>query len=287
MWSQDSDVIIKEEQDAVSSDQDSPRAFDHPLQGSNYHDLNYGVTVTLTPSEGYDYLEPGDSPHLETLQPLPSFHCLPTSPSRKQLDYIPVSLSEFINNTAAGGDSPDSSSCQPLPQPGLTTGGAGRRKRTTSGSSGSSGTSSTSRHVKRRRPPISQEELMVQRNQANVRERQRTKNLNDAFSTLREIVPTLPSDKLSKIQTLRLASRYIDFLKQVLDDGGQQEYTSGGGGGGRHTTSFSARAGQQPDYEPRGHTGFSVREELSHSFNVWRMDMDYRSPDSTSPVHSQ
>ena len=50
---------------------------------------------------------------------------------------------------------------------------------------------------------------------ANVRERQRTKSLNDAFSTLREIVPTLPSDKLSKIQTLRLASKYIGFLKQV------------------------------------------------------------------------
>lgn len=161
MWSQDSDVIIKEEQD-ISSDQDSPRALD-PLHGTNYHDLNYGVTVTLTQSEGYDYLEPGDSPHLETLQPLPSFHCLPSSPSRKQLEYIPVSLSEFINNT--GGNSPDSS-CQPLPQPGLTS-CSGRRKRTTSGSSCSSGTSSTSRNIKRRRPPISQEELMVQRNQGN------------------------------------------------------------------------------------------------------------------------
>ena len=50
---------------------------------------------------------------------------------------------------------------------------------------------------------------------ANVRERQRTKNLNEAFSSLREIVPTLPSDKLSKIQTLRLASKYIDFLNHV------------------------------------------------------------------------
>lgn len=42
---------------------------------------------------------------------------------------------------------------------------------------------------------------------ANVRERQRTQNLNDAFQSLRKIVPTLPSDKLSKIQTLKLATR--------------------------------------------------------------------------------
>jgi len=55
-----------------------------------------------------------------------------------------------------------------------------------------------------------------QRVMANVRERQRTQSLNDAFTQLRKIIPTLPSDKLSKIQTLRLATRYIDFLYQVL-----------------------------------------------------------------------
>jgi hypothetical protein len=54
-----------------------------------------------------------------------------------------------------------------------------------------------------------------QRVLANVRERQRTQSLNDAFASLRNIIPTLPSDKLSKIQTLKLASRYIDFLYQV------------------------------------------------------------------------
>ncbi|KAJ8397334.1 hypothetical protein AAFF_G00441680 [Aldrovandia affinis] len=60
------------------------------------------------------------------------------------------------------------------------------------------------------------EDLQTQRVMANVRERQRTQSLNDAFASLREIIPTLPSDKLSKIQTLRLAARYIDFLYQVL-----------------------------------------------------------------------
>lgn len=52
---------------------------------------------------------------------------------------------------------------------------------------------------------------------ANVRERQRTESLNDAFEKLRKIVPTLPSDKLSKIQTLRLETDYIRFLYQLLN----------------------------------------------------------------------
>ncbi|CAG2180658.1 unnamed protein product, partial [Oppiella nova] len=60
------------------------------------------------------------------------------------------------------------------------------------------------------------DEMQNQRILANVRERQRTQSLNQAFSQLRKIIPTLPSDKLSKIQTLKLASRYIQFLYQVL-----------------------------------------------------------------------
>lgn len=52
---------------------------------------------------------------------------------------------------------------------------------------------------------------------ASVRERQRTESLNDAFEKLRKIVPTLPSDKLSKIQTLKLATYYIKFLYSVLE----------------------------------------------------------------------
>lgn len=70
-----------------------------------------------------------------------------------------------------------------------------------------------------RRKSQSFEELQSQRVQANVRERQRTQSLNEAFASLRKIIPTLPSDKLSKIQTLKLAARYIDFLYQVLHCG--------------------------------------------------------------------
>ncbi|KAL1116647.1 hypothetical protein AAG570_005119 [Ranatra chinensis] len=82
-------------------------------------------------------------------------------------------------------------------------GGRTSRRRSSASGQGSSSASSA-------------EELSTQRAMANVRERQRTQSLNEAFASLRKIIPTLPSDKLSKIQTLRLASRYIDFLYRVL-----------------------------------------------------------------------
>ncbi|XP_043473177.1 basic helix-loop-helix transcription factor scleraxis isoform X2 [Leptopilina heterotoma] len=56
-----------------------------------------------------------------------------------------------------------------------------------------------------------------QRYQANARERDRTHSVNTAFSTLRTLIPTEPADrKLSKIETLRLASSYINHLGAVL-----------------------------------------------------------------------
>ncbi|OAF66484.1 hypothetical protein A3Q56_05776 [Intoshia linei] len=53
---------------------------------------------------------------------------------------------------------------------------------------------------------------------ANARERNRTQSLNEAFEQLRTSIPTLPSDKLSKIQTLRLATNYINFLNIALSE---------------------------------------------------------------------
>ncbi|XP_050499491.1 transcription factor 15-like [Diabrotica virgifera virgifera] len=56
-----------------------------------------------------------------------------------------------------------------------------------------------------------------QRSQANARERDRTHSVNIAFSTLRTLIPTEPKDrKLSKIETLRLASSYISHLGTQL-----------------------------------------------------------------------
>lgn len=66
---------------------------------------------------------------------------------------------------------------------------------------------SKSRNRKKQIKETTFEDMQTQRVMANVRERQRTQSLNEAFSLLRKTIPTLPSDKLSKIQTLKLASR--------------------------------------------------------------------------------
>ncbi|XP_026187754.1 twist-related protein 2-like [Mastacembelus armatus] len=90
------------------------------------------------------------------------------------------------------------------------------------------------------------EDPHAQRVIANIRERQRTQSLNEAFASLRKIIPTLPSDKLSKIQTLKLASRYIDFLYQVLQNDEMDTKLAG--------------------------CNYLAHERLSYAFSVWRME---------------
>ena len=92
----------------------------------------------------------------------------------------------------------------------------------------------------------SNEELQQQRTLANIRERQRTQSLNETFQQLRAIIPTLPSDKLSKIQTLKLACKYIEFLYQVLQ-----------------CNELDVRAPPACSY--------IQQERLSYAFSVWRM----------------
>ncbi|XP_072170058.1 uncharacterized protein [Diadema setosum] len=59
----------------------------------------------------------------------------------------------------------------------------------------------------------------VQRSAANARERARMRVLSKAFSKLKTSLPWVPPDtKLSKLDTLRLASSYISHLKRILDD---------------------------------------------------------------------
>ncbi|KAM9361605.1 transcription factor 15-like [Symphorus nematophorus] len=66
--------------------------------------------------------------------------------------------------------------------------------------------------------------VVRQRNAANARERYRTQNVNTAFTALRTLIPTEPVDrKLSKIETLRLASSYIAHLANVLVVGDGRE----------------------------------------------------------------
>ena len=70
-----------------------------------------------------------------------------------------------------------------------------------------------SREEKRRRRRAS----LKYRTAHATRERMRVEAFNSAFGTLRELLPTLPPDKkLSKIEILRLAICYINYLDSVL-----------------------------------------------------------------------
>lgn len=50
---------------------------------------------------------------------------------------------------------------------------------------------------------------------ANERERERTKSLNQALEILRNRIPVPDAEKRSKIQTLKMAKVYIEFLHEL------------------------------------------------------------------------
>lgn len=62
-----------------------------------------------------------------------------------------------------------------------------------------------------------------QRTVANVRERKRTQLLNQAYKQLQACIPKEPSDKMSKIHTLKLAMAYIQCLNDILKSSEQPE----------------------------------------------------------------
>lgn len=64
----------------------------------------------------------------------------------------------------------------------------------------------------------------AQRQAANIRERKRMFNLNEAFDQLRRKVPTFAYEKrLSRIETLRLATVYISFMTELLQSSEEKE----------------------------------------------------------------
>lgn len=65
--------------------------------------------------------------------------------------------------------------------------------------------------------PVAPEVMKKRRVAANARERKRMNSLNDAFDKLRDVVPSLGNDrKLSKFETLQMASTYINALNELL-----------------------------------------------------------------------
>lgn len=88
-----------------------------------------------------------------------------------------------------------------------------------SGSSSQKSSLASSKKIRRRVATL------AQRRAANIRERRRMYNLNEAFDKLRRKVPTFAYEKrLSRIETLRLAITYIGFMTELL----QSTPSSGG-----------------------------------------------------------
>lgn len=77
-------------------------------------------------------------------------------------------------------------------------------------------------------------ERTLRRLESNERERMRMHSLNDAFQSLREVIPhVIKERRLSKIETLTLAKNYIVALTDVIcamrseDRGSEDQQTSG------------------------------------------------------------
>ncbi|XP_049547579.1 uncharacterized protein LOC125958341 [Anopheles darlingi] len=67
----------------------------------------------------------------------------------------------------------------------------------------------------------------IQRNAANARERARMRVLSKAFFNLKRNIPWVPADtKLSKLDTLRLAKNYINYLAATLDGQSVEDFSS-------------------------------------------------------------
>ncbi|KAJ9594220.1 hypothetical protein L9F63_014380, partial [Diploptera punctata] len=108
-----------------------------------------------------------------------------------------------------------------------------------------SSTASRSRHRLHRRRNKCPQQQVQQRQAANLRERKRMQSINDAFEGLRAHIPTLPYEKrLSKVDTLKLAIGYINFLSDLVTS--DRNASQGGGGApGPHGTH------QPPREEPK------------------------------------
>ena len=80
---------------------------------------------------------------------------------------------------------------------------------------------------KRQMTPARAERSKVRRQKANARERTRMHDLNSALDNLRKVVPCYSkTQKLSKIETLRLAKNYIWALGEILRNGKRPDVVS-------------------------------------------------------------
>lgn len=113
-------------------------------------------------------------------------------------------------------------------------------------------------------PPLSK----YRRRTANSRERERMKEINDAFELLRDVIPEYPDvekDKLTKITTLRLASNYIKALRDTLGYSSCDSSDAGSDGDMCRSPSGSSEGGSTAQGSPGGSGLDSEGEPMSTS----------------------
>ncbi|KAK7579930.1 hypothetical protein V9T40_000559 [Parthenolecanium corni] len=240
---------------------------------------DYSTAVNGTPFNSYPtynplppkfFYYPDDQP-LQGVKSEPE----PTADSHSaSSSQSPPTDSPFLPTSFCAADLPaDESSFDAIPKRRKRSQRKGRSKNSSVSSGSESPKALTSGKV-RKKGQQSNEELHSQRALANVRERQRTHDLNKAFASLRKIIPTLPSDKLSKIQTLKLAARYIDFLYQVL----KSESIENGHDTDEDSALGHDSPGNMDDRSPKmsmSTCSYMAHERLSYAFSVWRMEGDW------------
>ncbi|EAT35143.1 AAEL012662-PA [Aedes aegypti] len=90
--------------------------------------------------------------------------------------------------------------------------------------------------ARRRKGVLNAKERNLRRLESNERERMRMHSLNDAFQSLREVIPHVKKERrLSKIETLTLAKNYITALTDVIIVMRGEGETSANGAAGTST----------------------------------------------------
>ena len=111
----------------------------------------------------------------------------------------------------------------------------------------------------------------VPRGAANARERTRMRVLSKAFGRLKLTLPWVPPDtKLSKLDTLRLATSYIAHLKRIVTDSEDEE---GGGNAAAEGEAAEKRAEDGVEAAVVATKVNMVRETL---FRALFLEMDWK-----------
>lgn len=144
---------------------------------------------------------------------------VPACSERQPLPGAERSCASPSDNSSAEEEDPDGEEERLAPVAARDLGGC-QKKRPRAAGGGCVGSAAGSCGKKALPPKGSAAECkQSQRNAANARERARMRVLSKAFSRLKTSLPWVPPDtKLSKLDTLRLASSYIAHLRQLLQE---------------------------------------------------------------------